>query len=77
MKKFIKTLTDRGRGLFVALSALFMLTLVPSLARADAISDAISSFDTTNIFAAGAAIIGLVIAIVGIRAVVKLLRGAA
>lgn len=77
MKNWLKTLTGKGKAVVVALSALFMLTLVPTMARADAISDAIGNFDTSNIFAAGAAIIGLVIAIVGIRAVVKLLRGAA
>lgn len=77
MKRIAVYLTNKGRVVPAALGTFFLLTLLPATARADAISDAIGNFDTTNIFAAGAAIVGLVIAIVGIRAVVKLLRGAA
>lgn len=76
-KRFMTSVSGRAKTVAAALGTFFVLTLTPALARADAISDAINDFDTSNIFAAGAAIIGLVIAIVGIRAVVKLMRGAA
>lgn len=77
LKHFPKLIADKSKLLTATLAALFMVAIVPNLARADAISDAVTDFDTSNIFAAGAAIIGLIIAIVDIRAVMKLLRGAA
>ena len=76
MKKlfaFIKTKTSTAYAALVALSVSLM---VPSLARADEITDAIKDFDTSNILAAGAAIIALVITIVGIRKVIQMLKGA-
>ena len=75
MKKlfaFIKTKTSTAYAALVALSVSLM---VPSLARADEITDAIKDFDTSNILAAGAAIIALVITIVGIRKVIQMLKG--
>jgi len=61
---------------FAALAALSVSLMVPGLARADAISDAITNFDTTNILAAGAAVIALVITIVGIKKVIQMIKGA-
>ena len=61
---------------YAALFALMVTVMTPAAAHADAISDAISNFDTTNILTAGAAIITLVIAIVGIKKVIQMLKGA-
>ena len=76
MKKlfaFVKTKTSTA---YAALMALTVSLMLPGLARADAISDAITNFDTTNILAAGAAVIALVITIVGIRKVIQMIKGA-
>ena len=76
LKRISNFVSSKSKILTAAVAALFMVAIVPNIARADAISDAITAFDTSNILAAGAAIIGLVIAVVGIRWVVKLLKGA-
>lgn len=76
LKRCSKFIVEKSKFLTATLAAFFMVAIVPNLARADAISDAITAFDTSNILTAGAAIIGLVIAVVGIRWVVKLLKGA-
>lgn len=76
MKEFFKKLVNKGRVAYAALFALAVGLMVPNSARADAISDAISNFDTSNILTAGAAIITLVIAIVGIKKVIQMLKGA-
>jgi hypothetical protein len=63
----------------LAVAAALVFTAVmaaPSSARADAIADAITNFDTTNIMTAGAAVIGLVIAIVGVKKVIQMIKGA-
>ncbi len=76
MKKVFKAVLNKSKLAYAALFALTMSMALPAAARADAISDAISDFDTTNIMTAGAAIITLVIAIVGIRKVIQMIKGA-
>lgn len=76
MKKVLFNLkTKAGLG-YAALFALMVSIFSPGTAHADAISDAITDFDTTNIMTAGAAIIGLVLAVVAIKYVIRLLKGA-
>ena len=75
----IKVLTNLKNKAYHAYAALFALTvflMAPAVARADEISDAISNFDTSNIMKAGAAVITLVIAIVGVRKVIQMIKGA-
>ncbi len=75
MKKL--NLRNLNNKLAVAGAAVFTAVMAaPSSARADAVSDAITNFDTTNIVSAGAAVITLVIAIVGIRKVIQMIKGA-
>ncbi len=76
MKKVFKAVLNKSKLAYAALFALTMSMVHPAVARADAISDAISDFDTTNIMTAGAAIITLVIAIVGIKKVIQMIKGA-
>lgn len=76
MKKVFQTILNKSKLAYAALFALTVALVAPAVARADAISDAISDFDTTNIMTAGAAIITLVIAIVGIRKVIQMIKGA-
>ena len=74
-KLFTKVKKLAGFG-YAALFALTVSVMVPSAAYADAISDAITDFDTSNILTAGAAVIGLVITIVGIRKVISMIKSA-
>lgn len=76
MKKLFTLAKNKTTTAYAALLALTASLMLPALARADAISDAISDFDTTNIIAAGGAIIALVITIVGIKKVIQMLKGA-
>ena len=76
MKKLFTLFKTKSSTAYAAVAALSVSLMVPSLARADDISDAIKNFDTTNILAAGAAIIALVITIVGIKKVIQMLKGA-
>lgn len=76
MKKVLINLKNKAGLGYAALFALMVSMFTPALAHADAISDAVKDFDTTNILAAGAAIIGLVLAVVGIKYVIRLLKGA-
>ncbi|UQZ87734.1 hypothetical protein C4J81_00350 [Deltaproteobacteria bacterium Smac51] len=74
--KVYKVMKSKSKMAYAALFALTVSMMTPAVARADAISDAITSFDTTNIMAAGAAVIGLVIAIVGVKKVIQMVKGA-
>ena len=76
MKKLFAFFETKTSTAYAALMALTVSLMVPGLARADAISDAITSFDTSNILAAGAAVIALVITIVGIKKVIQMIKGA-
>ena len=76
MKKTLVNLKNRAGFAYAALFALLVSLFAPGAAYADPISDAITAFDTTNIMTAGAAIIGLVLAIVAIKYVIRLLKGA-
>lgn len=76
MKKLFASIKTKTSTAYAALVALSVSLMVPSLARADAISDAITDFDTSNILTAGAAVIALVITIVGIRKVIQMIKGA-
>lgn len=76
MKKFLSKVLNKSSMAYAALFALTVTVMFPAVARADAISDAITNFDTGNIMAAGAAVIGLVIAIVGVKKVIHMIKGA-
>jgi hypothetical protein len=76
MKKLIKLFVNKSKVAYAALFALTVSMMAPALAHADAISDAITQFDTTIILASGAAVMALVITIVGIKKVIQMIKGA-
>lgn len=76
MKKLLHTISKKASYAYAALFALTVSIMAPAMARADVISDAVKDFDTTNILAAGAAVITLVIAIVGIKKVIQMVKSA-
>lgn len=77
MKKQLMNVKKSGRLVYASLSALAISLLVPGMGlAADPIADAVKDFDTTNIMLAGAAVIGLVIAFVGVRKVIQMIKAA-
>jgi len=76
MKKMFNIMKKKGSVAYAALFALTVSVAAPQAAHADVISDAVTDFDTTNILTAGAAVIALVITIVGVKKVIQMIKGA-
>jgi hypothetical protein len=76
MKEFFQKLYKTAGLYYASLFALAVSLTLPGNAFADGIADAITDWDTTDLIAAGAAVITFVMVIVGIKKVIQLIKSA-